>query len=103
IICLIILLLFGLSPTLICEDVYYNIAHMLSTKKHIDWALSQGANAVEADLHFENGFPKKFSHGPGLCECSFEKAADWTSWIPGISKVTERLKPPVCQVTKDPC
>jgi len=99
----IVLAIFGFNQAVFGENVYYNIAHMLSTKKLIDWGISQGANAVEADLHFVNGVPAKFSHGPGLCECTFTGIAKATANIPLIKDITKRLYPPVCQASSDPC
>lgn len=51
------------------EPIYYNIAHAVNHSQYIDWALSQGANAVEADLRFSpSGVVTKFQHGT-MCEC----------------------------------
>jgi hypothetical protein len=43
--------------------IYYNIAHSVNNSKYIDWAISQGANAIEADLNFtEQGAPFDWEH-----------------------------------------
>ncbi|CAF3362217.1 unnamed protein product [Rotaria sp. Silwood2] len=42
---------------------------MANSGPALDWAISQGANAIENDLHFDkNGNPTKFEHG-GICDC----------------------------------
>lgn len=48
----------------------YNIAHMTNTIGGLNWALSAGANAVEADLKFDrNGNATEFHHG-SPCDCT---------------------------------
>lgn len=43
---------------------YYNIAHMVNTLPALDWAVQNGANAVEGDLQFDStGAPTTFMHG----------------------------------------
>lgn len=52
------------------ETLYYNIAHAINHSKYIDWAVREGANAIEADLRFTSGGAvDKFQHGTP-CECS---------------------------------
>ncbi|UJR29679.1 hypothetical protein I4U23_017227 [Adineta vaga] len=51
------------------QDPFYIIAHMTNTKAAVDWALSQGANALETDIRFNNdGNPTTVSHG-SPCDC----------------------------------
>lgn len=53
----------------------YNIAHMTNSGGGLKWAVSVGANAVEADLRFdENGTPTIFKHG-FPCDCSVQHKA----------------------------
>ena len=42
---------------------------MANSKAAIDWAIGQGANAIEADLNFDEGKPTVFRHG-FPCECT---------------------------------
>lgn len=53
------------------QGYFYAIAHMTNNRKAVDWAVSQGANALEADLRFDaDGSPKEFRHGmPCDCTC----------------------------------
>ena len=50
---------------------FYNIAHMCNNIETLDWAVDQGANAIEADLQFDDqGNPTRFYHGwPCDCTC----------------------------------
>jgi len=49
---------------------FYVVAHMANTLAAVDWALEQGANALEMDLHFDSsGMPELFNHG-GICDCT---------------------------------
>jgi len=61
-------------PPLLDKPVF-NIAHMVNSRDALDWAFTQGVNALEMDLHFHsNGTPAEFRHG-GICDCvcaSFE-------------------------------
>ncbi|CAF2048142.1 unnamed protein product [Rotaria magnacalcarata] len=48
---------------------FYIIAHMANSKAAVDWAVKQGANAIECDIHFDgNEKPSRIEHGPG-CDC----------------------------------
>jgi len=48
---------------------FYAIAHMCNQIEAVDWAMNEGANAVEIDLNFESW---KFVHGvPCDCTCAF--------------------------------
>lgn len=48
---------------------FYIIAHMANSKAAVDWAVSEGANAIENDLNFDdNGNPAYFEH-PSICDC----------------------------------
>jgi hypothetical protein len=48
---------------------FYIIAHMTNNRKSLDWAITNGANAIENDLQFDgDGNPDKFEHG-GICDC----------------------------------
>lgn len=59
-----------LSVNRAAAEVYYNIAHMTNTIHAVDWAIAEGANAVEFDLEFTtDGRPRRFYHG-GPCDCS---------------------------------
>lgn len=51
---------------------FFNIGHMANTKQAVDWAVHNGSNAIEVDLHFDkNGSPDKFYHGfPCDCSCN---------------------------------
>jgi len=45
-------------------------AHMTNNVASVDWAIEQGANAVEMDVNFEGAEPKGFQHGwPCDCTC----------------------------------
>jgi glycerophosphoryl diester phosphodiesterase len=63
------------TNTVIGVRPFYIVAHMTNTLTAVDWAIEQGANAIELDLHFnENGYTEYFKHGGGLvcdCFCSF--------------------------------
>ncbi|MEM7426106.1 MAG: hypothetical protein AAF441_08420 [Pseudomonadota bacterium] len=49
---------------------YFAIAHMTNTSRAVDWAVGQGANAIEADLQFDaTGKLWRFYHG-GVCDCA---------------------------------
>ncbi|MFK8186393.1 MAG: hypothetical protein AB8B99_23705 [Phormidesmis sp.] len=53
------------------RDGFYNIAHMVNTPKAICWALSKGANGLEADLNFdEDGNPTVYEHGGLVSDCT---------------------------------
>ena len=54
-----------------CRRPYYNIAHMTNTPKSIKLAIERGANAIEADLWFDENTarPNRFYHG-GSCDCT---------------------------------
>ncbi|CAF3851900.1 unnamed protein product [Rotaria sp. Silwood1] len=42
---------------------------MANSNTAVNWAVSQGANAIECDIHFDNsGKPFLIEHGPG-CDC----------------------------------
>ncbi|CAF3031594.1 unnamed protein product [Rotaria sp. Silwood2] len=42
---------------------------MANSRPSLVWAISQGANAIESDLHFDSdGNPTYFEHG-GICDC----------------------------------
>jgi glycerophosphoryl diester phosphodiesterase len=46
---------------------------MANSKHAVDWAVRQGANAIECDIHFQvNGNPHIIEHGPG-CDCDCVK------------------------------
>ena len=48
----------------------YLIAHMTNSVKTVNWAMRQGANALEADLSFNKaGVPNRFFHG-APCDCT---------------------------------
>jgi glycerophosphoryl diester phosphodiesterase len=55
------------------KDPFYLIAHMANNRASLDWAVSNGANAIENDLQFSNdGEPTIFEHGsPCDCVCAF--------------------------------
>ena len=56
-------------PASVSSQPFYNIAHMTNTSAAVDWAVGQGANAVEMDLHYNDTGPTEFRHG-GVCDCS---------------------------------
>ncbi|CAF3892870.1 unnamed protein product [Adineta steineri] len=48
---------------------FYIIAHMANTRTSLDWAIKNGANAIENDLQFDQrGNPVKFEH-QHVCDC----------------------------------
>eukprot|EP00727_Mastigamoeba_balamuthi_P010514 m51a1_g6085 putative sphingomyelin phosphodiesterase d (201) ;mRNA; f:13935-18042 len=53
------------------EQRVLGVAHMVNDARVIEWALAQGAGALEADLNFDGatGEPTVFTHG-GLCDCT---------------------------------
>jgi glycerophosphoryl diester phosphodiesterase len=52
------------------RDPFYVIAHMTNTIDAVQWALNEGANAVEMDVRFSAaGEPGRFHHG-GVCDCA---------------------------------
>lgn len=57
------------------QEHYYNIAHMANSSQLVDWAVTQGANGIEADLQFKNNVPSFFQHGLP-CDCTFSPLAD---------------------------
>ena len=65
----------GVSSLLVAQTAktshpFYIIAHMINTQSAVDWALSQGANAIESDLQFDdNGIPTITEHG-NICDCA---------------------------------
>jgi hypothetical protein len=51
------------------RNPFYIIAHMINSGPSLDWIVSQGANAIENDLRFDdNGYPSYFERG-GICDC----------------------------------
>lgn len=55
---------------------FYVTAHMTNTVYSVQWALDQGANALEMDLRFhDDGAPNEFRHG-GVCDCSCDPVND---------------------------
>ena len=70
-----VVVLFGLSSLLVAQatktsDPFYVIAHMINSQAAVDWALLQGANAIESDLRFDdNGNPTIIENG-GICDCA---------------------------------
>lgn len=49
---------------------FYLIAHMINSSVLLDWAIAEGANAIEADLNFKGSNPVRFLHG-GVCDCTY--------------------------------
>ena len=48
---------------------FYLIAHMVNNRASLDWALGQGANAIENDFQFNSsGYPRLIEHG-NPCDC----------------------------------
>jgi hypothetical protein len=71
---------------------YYNIAHMTNVTGAVDWALEQGANALEMDINFtSDGTPEEFRHG-GFCDCACGA---------GASGVCSQFSHPVCEANTD--
>ncbi len=65
-------------PTSVTSKKFYNVAHMTNTVAAVDWAVGEGANAVEVDLRFDaTGKPLEFRHG-GVCDCSCNVAGGST-------------------------
>lgn len=59
-----------LPPTPGRSDDFFVIAHMTNSSDLVDWAIGQGANALEMDLQFDStGAPLNFRHGTP-CDCS---------------------------------
>eukprot|EP00111_Clytia_hemisphaerica_P019542 TCONS_00057613-protein len=60
---------------------FFNIAHMCNNIDTLDWAVREGANAIEADLQFDDqGNPKRFYHGAPCdcnCMCNFHLTCYW--------------------------
>ncbi|UJR18907.1 hypothetical protein I4U23_022035 [Adineta vaga] len=66
----------GVMKSKSTEKPFYIIAHMANSKFAVDWAVKQGANAIECDLRFDtNGNPSAIDHGPG-CDCECAKGND---------------------------
>ncbi|MDX3894239.1 hypothetical protein [Pusillimonas sp.] len=93
------------------EVLFYNIAHAINHSQYIDWAVSQGANAVEADLRFTSGGAvDKFQHGM-VCECVASKSDLCTQMLsvntryqpnPRISKIERVFWPwDACMVNEE--
>jgi YVTN family beta-propeller protein len=82
------------------SDDFFVIGHMTNSPSLVDWAIGQGANALEMDLRFDaNGVPQNFNHG-GFCDCSCLRApypsgmvCSVTSNVCGVTtEVTTHLK-----------
>ena len=58
------------------HDPFYIIAHMANNRQSIDWAVAQGANALENDFQFDHdGQPTVIEHGdPCDCYCAFTRS-----------------------------
>lgn len=57
------------------SDPFYLIAHMANSRLAIDWAVANGANGIENDLHFnDNGEVTFFEHG-SPCDCTCAPAS----------------------------
>ena len=66
---LLTLSLFVALNTHAAEAPFYVIAHMANTPAAGAWAIKQGANGLEMDIHFDQaGQPSHFLHG-GKCDC----------------------------------
>jgi hypothetical protein len=70
---------------------FYVIAHMINAgPKYVDWAMGQGANALEMDLRFDAaGTPTVFFHGtPCDCTCRLlARAGNVCGVIAGVSSL----------------
>ena len=70
---------------------FYVIAHMINGgTRYVDWAMGQGANALEMDLHFDAaGTPTVFFHGtPCDCTCRLlARASDVCGVLAGVSSL----------------
>jgi glycerophosphoryl diester phosphodiesterase len=70
---------------------FYVIAHMINAgPKYVDWAMGQGANALEMDLRFDAaGTPTVFFHGtPCDCTCSLlARAGNVCGVVAGVSSL----------------
>lgn len=69
---------------------FYNIAHMVNSIKEIDYYLSKGANAIEADVTFEpNGTVSYTYHGiPCDCFRHCSESEDFVKYIRYIRTIT---------------
>ncbi len=89
-----IFFLFVMGPICVSAEAragFFNVGHMTNTVHAIDWALSNGSNAVEVDLQFDkSGSLTMFYHGfPCDCSCN----------LSGDAKVCQQLGEAPCQAS----
>ena len=59
----------GSTNTATSHGHTYVFAHMVNHAKLVDWAIGQGANAIEIDVNFQGETPSQFHHGTP-CDCT---------------------------------
>jgi len=50
--------------------MYFAMAHMANSMQAIDWAIEEGANAVEIDVGFDNDMYVQHNKPGGICDCT---------------------------------
>ncbi|XP_028411103.1 phospholipase D LhSicTox-alphaIA1i-like [Dendronephthya gigantea] len=92
--------LFGTATPGLCDRPIYNIGHMVNGVDQVDEWLSCGANALEADVQFNNKtcVPKKFYHG---LNCNHGRDCNQESGISEyVNLLKERTKPSSAKFNK---
>lgn len=82
---------FDLRPPADARRPIWNLAHMVNSIKELDYRLSKGANAVEADVTFgRNGDPLYTYHGPP-CDCwrHCHQAEDFNDYLRYVHELSE--------------
>ncbi|XP_064470609.1 dermonecrotic toxin SPH-like [Ornithodoros turicata] len=88
------LLLFSLREVAADQRPFFNIAHMVNSIKEVDYYLRLGANALEADVNFQqDGTAKQTYHGTP-CDCfrdchRREGIVDYLEYVRKISSLSD--------------